>query len=99
MKKILLSAAALLATTSIVANAADLPVKATPYVAPPVFNWTGFYIGGQIGAASTSPSFKDYDDWFDNQGLNGDRKVGFTGGVYGGYNWQFRNFLVGVEGF
>ena len=30
-----------------VASAADMPMKAPPYVAP--FSWTGFYIGGHIG--------------------------------------------------
>lgn len=100
MKK-LIAAVALIAATSCSASAADLASR--PYAKAPIaatiYDWTGFYIGGQVGGASVSPSFKDYDDWFDNQGLNGDRKFGFTGGVYGGYNWQFRSFLVGVEGF
>ena len=41
-----------------VAFAADLPVKAPPPVAPvaPVANWTGFYVGAQIGGASFDPS-------------------------------------------
>src|SRR5581483_3779231 len=32
-----------------VARAADLPVKALPPPAP-VFSWTGFYLGGDVGA-------------------------------------------------
>jgi len=62
-----------------------------------VYNWTGFYIGGQAGGASISPSFKDYNDFFDNQGLNADRKYSFTGGAYGGYNWQLNSLVVGVD--
>src|SRR5579871_3908192 len=34
-------------TTS--AMAADLAVKAPPMVPPVVYNWTGFYIGGNVG--------------------------------------------------
>src|SRR5689334_19000592 len=33
------------------ASAADLAVKATPYVAPaPIFSWTGCYVGAHAGA-------------------------------------------------
>lgn len=33
-----------------VASAADMPVNAAPMVAPvPVYNWTGWYVGGNIG--------------------------------------------------
>jgi outer membrane immunogenic protein len=43
----------LLASASVVgsvsARAADLPVKAIPPTVPP-FSWTGFYIGGNVGA-------------------------------------------------
>ena len=38
-------------------------------------SWAGFHVGGQVGGASVSTSFKDFDDVFDNQGLNGDRKL------------------------
>jgi outer membrane immunogenic protein len=32
------------------ATSADLPMKSMPYAAPaPVFSWTGFYVGGQVG--------------------------------------------------
>jgi hypothetical protein len=44
-------------TFSGVAYAADMPVKAPP-PAPiaPVTNWTGFYIGAQVGGAGLDPS-------------------------------------------
>ena len=59
MQKLLLSVsiAALLVGMSAGAQAADLgpapaPIyKAPPVVAPP-FSWTGFYIGGNVGAGS-----------------------------------------------
>jgi outer membrane immunogenic protein len=52
MKKLLLSSVALLGLT-VGATAADLPRRtvALPYVAVPVFTWTGFYVGVNAGAA------------------------------------------------
>src|ERR1700686_243698 len=56
MKKFLLGTVALVAVGATVpALAADLAArpypKAPAYVAQPIYNWTGFYIGGHIGAA------------------------------------------------
>ena len=44
-------AAALTVVCAQVASAADMPVKAPRPVAapPPVYNWTGFYVGGHVG--------------------------------------------------
>jgi outer membrane immunogenic protein len=54
MKKLLLSSVALVGLTA-GATAADLPrrqyVAPAPYVAVPVFTWTGFYVGVNAGAA------------------------------------------------
>ena len=54
MKKILLATAAVLISAS-VASAADLAArpytKAPGYAPRPIYNWTGFYIGGHIGGA------------------------------------------------
>jgi outer membrane immunogenic protein len=53
MKKFLLSTVAL-ATLTAGAMAADLPARRrapAPYVAVPVFTWTGFYVGANVGAA------------------------------------------------
>lgn len=89
MKKIALLAAALFALGfSVPANAADVPVRSPIYKAAPapVFNWTGFYVGGHIG----------YGWAEDNAGNTAD---GFLGGLQIGYNWQFSpNFVFGIEG-
>jgi outer membrane immunogenic protein len=52
-----LAASALLIAASLsVANAADVPVKAQVYKAPPVpvpvYSWTGFYVGSHVGVGS-----------------------------------------------
>ena len=56
MRKMLLAGTALLALVSGSAMAADLsrpppePYKAPPMMVP-VFTWTGFYVGGNLGGA------------------------------------------------
>jgi outer membrane immunogenic protein len=92
------------------AAAADLYYKA-PVVAVPVYNWTGFYIGGNVGGAwgnfdpRTLTVYSD-DGWIvptdapaiDRVGIQSSKPTGFTGGFEAGYNWQSRNFVFGVEG-
>jgi outer membrane immunogenic protein len=58
VKKVLSTTAALITLgPSLPALAADLPArtytKAPAYAAMPIYNWTGFYIGGHIGSAFT----------------------------------------------
>jgi len=53
MKRTLLCAAALISMTSL-GHAADLPSRAlapAPIYVAPAFTWTGFYVGGNVGAA------------------------------------------------
>jgi outer membrane immunogenic protein len=97
MKKILLASVASIALGMGVASAADLPVKAPPLPPPPVFSWTGCYIGGNIGGAWA------HSEWQDSRfGLNWGRTsdTRFIGGIQGGCNYQFQNpgFVIGVEG-
>jgi outer membrane immunogenic protein len=69
----------------------DMQVKAAPLDSQSLFNWTGFYIGGQGGWADKQNGFRYIN--FDVAGrING----GF-GGVGGGYNWQVGNSVIGVE--
>jgi outer membrane immunogenic protein len=87
------------------AAAADMsaPVytKAPPMVAA-VYDWTGFYIGGNIGyswgRSATTQSFSDATSGallsstaskFDLDGV--------IGGGQAGYNWQKSNWVFGVE--
>jgi outer membrane immunogenic protein len=91
------------------AVAADLYYKAP--VAVPVYDWTGFYVGGNVGGAwgsfdpRTVSAFSN-DAWdvktdfpaIDRVGIQSSKPTGFTGGFEAGYNWQTRNFVFGVEG-
>ncbi len=95
IQKTLLSAVAITALAS-AALAADLPSRQPPpvYAPPPVFTWTGLYLGAQIGYAwgannitlPTVPAFV-------SSSLSG-----VTGGVHMGYNYQVNQFVLGIEG-
>ena len=90
MKKLLLGTAAFIAFAA-PAVAADMPArtytKAPAYTAPEaVYNWTGFYIGGNIGGAFAG-----------NNSLEGSGGR-FMGGVQGGIDYQFAtNWVIGAE--
>jgi outer membrane immunogenic protein len=75
-------------------QAADLPVKAMPPPPPPPFSWTGFYLGGNLGAAWAQRHVRDTITGFD---FSRSSDAVFIGGGQVGYNWQFTNFLLGVE--
>jgi outer membrane immunogenic protein len=82
------------------AYAADLPPARAPAVvppvvyAPPVYNWSGFYVGGNLGAgfahSSWSDPFSGPNNTFD--------KTGFIGGGQVGANWQINALVLGIEG-
>jgi outer membrane immunogenic protein len=99
-KLVSIALVALGAGSAHMASAADLYVKAPP----PVFSWTGYYVGGNFGAAFGTTSVTDILatnglPWVVNGGHWSSKPVGFTGGAQAGYNWQFGGGLVlGVEG-
>ncbi len=104
MKRSLLASTALCAILVSGAFASDLPTMKGPPpapVPPPVFSWTGFYIGGNIGGVWTSDGVVDLDPG--NYGnIPGNSNTlglaGFLGGVQAGYNYQVQRFVLGVEG-
>jgi outer membrane immunogenic protein len=94
-KSTFLLGAVLAAFTAGSAAAADLAVKARPYVAPaPLFSWTGCYIGVHAGAGVLR------DQGFqDERGIPADR--GGIGGLAGGQigcNYQTGMLVLGIEG-
>src|SRR6478736_80612 len=97
MKWNLLIAGALIAVAS-PTFAADLAMAPAEPVAPVVlpFNWSGFYIGADIGYswASVDSSFESPFETNLDIGPNAD---GVVGGLYVGYNAQFGQIVVGLE--
>jgi outer membrane immunogenic protein len=106
MKRLLIgisAAASLIATGAL---AADLPAKAPIYTKAPVyvdpgFDWTGFYIGGNIGyswgrSSDTSTITNGAGTVLftstDKTSLNG-----VVGGGQFGYNWQMQRAVFGLE--
>ena len=86
------------------ALAADLPQPAPPpakapvaYAPPPVYNWSGFYIGGNLGAAWTNGNYSDAAGNTFNGG--GTSTTQFVGGGQVGANYEFwGGAVIGVEG-
>lgn len=99
MKKLLLVTAAAVALFCAASpgQAADMAVKARPAPPPvmvPLFTWTGFYIGGNIGAGWAQRTITDA---FGNS-FSRSSDARFIGGGQIGYNWQTGNFVLGAEG-
>jgi outer membrane immunogenic protein len=61
---------------------------------PPPFSWTGFYIGGNVGAAWTHGDVTDSFGFIDS---GNSQQAVFTGGGQVGANYQWSWLVVGVE--
>jgi outer membrane immunogenic protein len=85
--------------------AADMPVKTAPPIRAALYNWTGFYVGANIGYSigndRTRTTVLDASPGGSLAAPFTDFAVapkGVLGGVQVGYNWQAtRNWLVGFE--
>jgi outer membrane immunogenic protein len=105
---ILLGTAFTLATSGF-AFAADMAVKAPPPAPAPVYNWTGWYAGVNVGASfgSVKTDFAPITvattgpiTTFTTPGVASNREYpdGFMGGGQIGYNWQVSPiWVVGLE--
>jgi outer membrane immunogenic protein len=103
LHKLLLGSVALIALAiPLGARAADVSTLA-PYKAPPLtpfFSWTGFYVGANLGGGYAPGSISDSLLGLSvgtTAAVNG-MPLGFVGGGEAGFNYQFGNFVVGIEG-
>lgn len=86
----------------VVAALASL-LATSAYAAPPaVYNWTGFYLGGNVGysfgSSSTTQSFHDAASGVLLSASSSRFDMdGGIGGVQAGYNWQRMNWVFGFE--
>lgn len=86
-------AAAFVATSLVTAHAADLrPMVTKAPPAPVYYNWTGFYLGVNLGGSWGHDSSDFFDEGTDVFGFS-DHVDGVIGGGQIGYNWQFYNGL------
>ena len=88
LRKILMSTVVIFGAMG-AASAADLPSTKSPpaYMPPPpMFTWTGLYIGGQVGYMWANSSTLGYS------------ASGVVGGAHLGYNYQMGQFVAGLEG-
>lgn len=104
MRTISLAATAILPLlAALPATAADIPVRAPAYQAqPPVaYSWTGFYVGGHLGAGWSTNEWRLFDSFgapAAGLGLGSGSASGFLGGAQIGANYQFDVVVIGVEG-
>jgi outer membrane immunogenic protein len=104
MKKFLVAGVVASGLLSSAASAADLAVKARPLPPAPVFSWTGFYIGGNIGAGFGTKEFEQtiplgiIAPVLPSLTAEGSHTVnGFLGGGQVGFNYQIGPTVWGIE--
>jgi outer membrane immunogenic protein len=111
MKKFLLAVASIVLGTASV-QGADLAGQYTkaPVMAP-AYNWTGFYVGGNVGGQWGSSDLNTSTIWtpagyfgtssvpaINAVGAQGVNSSSVTGGFTAGYNWQVNHAVLGLEG-
>jgi outer membrane immunogenic protein len=99
MKKLQLAAVAVALVSVNGAFAADMPVKPV-YKAPPpapVFSWTGFYVGANVGFGGDQFRYPFDVPVVPISGEASLNSSGFFGGGQIGYNYQIANWVIGIE--
>ncbi len=100
MKKLLLalalSAAAIAPSASALAADLDVPPPPMEELRSSTYDWSGFYIGAWAGATCIDGELTDLtpdpDELWEMSGC------GWKGGALAGYNHQFNQWVIGLEG-
>jgi outer membrane immunogenic protein len=100
MKKLASMIAGLAALAAAPAVAADMPVKYVPPAPPPVFSWSGCYVGLHVGAGWQVSNFTGGEVVTDTLIPSGPTEsgIGWLGGGQAGCNVQWQAFVIGLEG-
>jgi outer membrane immunogenic protein len=102
MKRALLGIAVIASALTTQALAADLPIYTKAPPPSPIYDWTGFYAGLNIGyswgRSSTTIGFTDQGTGALLAAFPGKFNMdGVIGGGQIGYNWQRDKWVFGIE--
>ena len=107
MKRILIGISAVASLIATSALAADLPAKAPIYTKAPVYvdpgyDWSGFYVGGNVGyswgnSSGTQTLTDPGTGTLLNSAATKFNMDGIIGGAQIGYNWQRDKWVFGLE--
>jgi outer membrane immunogenic protein len=97
LSAVLIAAVATIALTQM-ASADDRPRKVPAYTPPPpVYDWTGFYVGANIGGGWGSTALSNPPFIGAPPSASHDSSE-VLGGLQLGHNWQLnRNSVIGIE--
>jgi outer membrane immunogenic protein len=103
MKFIVAILAGLFGATSALAADLAAPVYAkAPVYVDPGYNWTGFYLGGNLGyswgRSSDTSTFTNGAGTLLSTSVGRSNLDGVVGGGQAGYNWQMQGWVWGLEG-
>jgi outer membrane immunogenic protein len=79
----------------------SMPQAFADYCCPPpceIANFTGLYVGGNVGVFSNTAYRNDFDDFFPLVGTRTTTHTNVTAGVVLGYDWECANKLLGIVG-
>ena len=94
--------ASLLATAAFASDVSSPRVRNAFAAVTPVYSWTGFYVGGNLGYSwGSSDSAQTLSDSTTGATVNGANTKfdvdGVIGGGQAGYNWHKNNWVFGLE--
>jgi outer membrane immunogenic protein len=105
MRKLLVGMVAVVAASATISNAsaADLPMMTkAPVLAPYYYDWSGFYVGGEVGGGwfkTQTTIVQGTTSFPSGMILNPVKASGILGGGYAGWNYQAnRGIVVGIDG-
>jgi outer membrane immunogenic protein len=104
MRKLLIGTIAVVAAGAAISNAsaADLPMMTKAPALSPYYDWSGFYVGGEVGGGwfrTQTTVVQGNANFPSGMVLNAGKGSGVLGGGYAGYNYQVnRGLVVGIDG-